>query len=118
MSRTIILTTLLLLSTGQAPGASSGYSFEDGNGLLRLCRGDNNLDWGVCHSYLAGIHDAQGSFAHAGLLGKRLFCTPEGIEVGALKEAFTAFADAHADELDRTASSLVIDAYRVSFPCD
>jgi len=51
----------------------SGYSFEDGSGLLRLCRRGNNLDRGVCHNYLAGIHDAQGSFAHAGLLGKRHF---------------------------------------------
>ena len=63
MLKKILLTTVLLLSAGQAPGGAGGYSFEDGNGLLRLCRGDNNLDWGVCHSYLAGIHDAQGSLA-------------------------------------------------------
>lgn len=55
---------------------------------------------------------------HSGLLGRRLFCTPEGIEVGALKETFTAYADAHPEQLERTASSPVIDAYRAAYPCD
>ena len=48
----------------------------------------------------------------------RLFCMPEGIEVGALKEAFTAYADAHPEQLERTASSLVIDAHQAPCPCD
>lgn len=117
MSRKIILTAALLLCFGQAPGAGIGYSYEDGNGLRRLCQGDNNFDWGVCHSYLVGIHDAHGSFALSGLLAEKRFCTPEGIEVGVLKEAFLTFAESNPETLHRTASSLVIDAYRIAFPC-
>ena len=117
MPRTMFLTIALLICSGHAPAAGTGYSYEDGNGLLRLCRGDNNFDWGVCHSYLIGIHDAHGSFAHSGLLSEQRFCPPEGIEVGALKQAFLDYAESNPGVLDRTASSLVIDAYRIAFPC-
>ena len=111
------VTIALLLACGQALAAGSGYSYEDGEGLLELCRGESNFERGVCHSYLIGIHDAQGSFAHAGLLSAKSFCTPDGIEVGVLKEAFLTYAGNHPEILHRTASSLVVDAYRIAFPC-
>lgn len=117
MLRKILLTTVLLLGCGQAPGAGSGYSYEDGSGLLEICRGESNFDRGVCHSYLVGIHDAHGSFSHSGLLAEKRFCTPDGIEVGSLKQAFLDYAGANPGILHRTASSLVIDAYRIAFPC-
>lgn len=117
MTRKIILATVLLLGFGQAPGAGIGYSYEDGNGLLRLCRGDNNFDRGVCHSYLVGIHDAHGSFAHSGQLAEQHFCAPDGVEVGVLKQAFLIYAEARPAFLHRTASSLVVDAFRIAFPC-
>jgi len=113
----LIVSAALLLCCGSAV-AASGYSYEDGNGLAQLCQGDTNFDRGVCHSYLIGIHDAHGSFAHAGLLATRHFCPPEGVEVGVLKQAFLAYADAQPETLHRTASSLVIDAFRIAFPCN
>ncbi len=118
MTRAIILAAALLLACGQAAADSSGYSYEDGEGLLKACQGDSNFDLGVCHSYLVGIHDAQGSFVHAGLLTGKSFCLPEGVEVGALKEAFLTYAGARPENLHRTASSLVIDAFRIAFPCN
>ena len=72
--------------------------------MLRICQGDSNFDRGVCHSYLAGIHDAHGSFAHSRLLAEQRYCTPEGIEVGALKKALLTSAGAHPEILHRTAS--------------
>lgn len=118
MIRAIILASALLASFGQAHAAASGYSYEDGKGLLDVCMGETNFELGVCHSYLVGIHDAQGSFVHASLLSKKYFCTPEGVEVGVLKEAFLTYAVAHPENLRRTASSLVIDAFRLTFPCE
>jgi len=119
MIRAIILASAMLLAgSAQLRAADSGYSYEDGNGLVSLCQGDSNFEWGVCHSYLVGIHDAHGSFAFAGLLSAKRFCPPEGVEVGVLKEAFLTYASAHPDKLHRTASSLVIDAFGIAFPCN
>ena len=112
---TLTLILLLVCTTGFAAG--SGYSFTDGHGLLRLCKGEANFDSGACHSYLAGIHDAHGSLDHSGVLTEKSFCTPEGVEVGVLKEAFLTYAATRPELLQRTASSLAIDAYRIAFPC-
>ena len=118
MIRTIILASALLLSgSAKLHAAASGYSYEDGNGLVQLCQGDSNFDRGVCHSYLVGIHDAHGSFAYAGLLPAKYFCPPDGVEVGVLKEAFLTYASSRPENLHRTASSLAIDAFRIAFPC-
>jgi len=118
MIRAIILASALLAGCGQAHAAASGYSYEDGRGLMKICLGESNFELGVCHSYLVGIHDAHGSFVHAGSMPKKVFCTPDGVEVGVLKEAFLTYAVAHPEELQRTASSLVIDAFRLAFPCE
>jgi hypothetical protein len=108
---------LFLLGGPQAVFAGSGYSYEDGRGLAGVCEGESNFDRGVCHSYLIAIHDAHGSLAYSGALGDKQFCTPEGVEVGVLKEAFLTYASNRPGDLHRTASSLVIDAYRIAFPC-
>ena len=118
MSKAIILASAIILGFGQAHAAASGYSYEDGNGLLKACRGDSNFDLGVCHSYLVGIHDAHGSFAYSGLLPDRHFCTPDGVEVGVLKDIFLSYAREQPQDLKRTASSLVIDAFSIAFPCN
>jgi len=118
MTRAIILASAILFAYGQAHAEASGYSYEDGNGLLRVCEGESNFELGVCHSYLVGIHDAHGSFAYAGLLTAKRFCPPDGVEVGVLKDAFLAYAGARPENLHRTASSLVIDAFRIAFPCN
>jgi len=118
MIRITILASLLLVNIAQVQAAASGYSYEDGSGLLQACNGDSNFDLGVCHSYLIGIHDAHGSLAYSGLLPTKRFCTPEGAEVGVLKEAFMTYASTHPENLQRTASSLVIDAFGIAFPCN
>lgn len=118
MLKKIMILLVLMLGGIQTVFAGSGYSYEDGRGLAGVCEGDSNFDRGVCHSYLIAIHDAHGSLAYAGALGAKQFCTPDGVEVGVLKEAFLTYAGHRSDELHRTASSLVIDAYRIAFPCN
>ena len=112
-----LLLALLFPLTVSASESAKGYSYEDGKGLLNLCQGNNNFNWGVCHSYLVAIHDVHGSFAHRGHLSRQLFCAPDGVSVGQLKRAFVDYAEQYPGSLHRTASSLVLDAYDKAFPC-
>ena len=118
MLKKIIMLIMLSFGGVQIAVAGSGYSYEDGQGLASVCGGDSNFDRGVCHSYLIAIHDAHGSLAFSAALAEKQFCTPDGVEVGVLKDAFLTYAGNRPAELHRTASSLVIDAYRIAFPCN
>lgn len=94
---------------------NAGY--YTGNDLKPFCTSDRSVEELQCLKYIEGIYDSHDSLFHIGK-AKRIFCVPENTTSGQLKEIFIKYLNDHPEDLQMTASSLVIVSFADAFPCN
>lgn len=110
----IITTTVLL--TGGSPASASNYRMQPywtyGNTLFRACEGGaGSFRDGVCVGFVFGVVDMHNA------AGLKMFCVPEGVTGGQLKDIAKKYLAEHPGERHLPASFLVIKALKETFPC-
>jgi hypothetical protein len=98
----LILTTCLtlLLSTANA-------QYVNGNQLHADMTGSNN-DRAFALGFVAGVVDA---------FDQDLFCTPQGANLGQLRDVVTQFLVRNPKERHRNAAAIVAIALVIDYPC-
>lgn len=112
--------TLLVLglsSTGKAA------SFESGNKLLEKCKGENNIDFGICVGYITAVSDeiAFEEKRYAVVNGKPIAmlraCVRNGVTAGQLRDIVVKYLTEHPEIRDYSAEGPVGVALASAFPC-
>jgi hypothetical protein len=87
--------------------------FFDGNRLKEWMdekeqENGSRFEAGLFNGYVAGVVDAGNEI---------LFCTPDGVTAGQFTAVVTKYLKENPEKWNLGASSLVIDALKVAFPC-
>jgi hypothetical protein len=93
--------------------AGSTYSCQK---LVNDCGSSNNIEYGSCLGYFAGLSGWE-IFLQANLEKHKLFCFPEKMSTGRLKKIFLKYTEAHPDELQKGASLCFYYAMLEAYPC-
>ena len=114
---------LLSLWANQASGAES---FKTGNEFLQQCNRflkekpetwDDVAQGSVCYGYVQGISDLHAVFTDWGDI-KLQWCVPEGTRASQLALVAAKYMEAHPEQLESTAASLVANAFIDAYPCN
>jgi hypothetical protein len=84
--------------------------FRMGNDLKNECQSNASItDQMYCLGYIAGVSDAN--------KGTGKYCLPPGVTQGQLKAVVSKYFNEYPENLHYTADSLIIDAFKIAFPC-
>jgi len=113
-----LLIIVLLFSSGQA----SAVAFYSGNELLVLCEAHlsdagSAAKGNQCISYVAGIADAHSFFVKWAAL-EQSWCMSIDVDGSQLVRVVTKWLQENPQDLHLSASSLVIEALILAFPCE
>jgi len=89
-------------------GPAKAAAVYDGNEILFSCE-QGHLR---CIYYLAGVHDVWND------LDSKKYCMPDGVKLAELREIFIKYANENPEKLYLAASSMTINAFSKSFPCE
>jgi len=114
--RNITLVTFLLVLLLASANATP-ESFESGNELLSACKKqEGSFGSAYCMAYIAAVSDSHDTWVNWGYIPKRT-CTPEKVTVGQLELVTVKYLEENPQELHLGASSLVLNALTLAFPC-
>jgi Rap1a immunity proteins len=117
MTRAILIAVAL---SSLVVGGEATAGFTDGNGLFRDCQGGDDpretqagdpggySEWGMCLGYILGVADA---------FDDNLFCLPNGVERGQIKDVVKLWFRDHPEKRHLPAADLVATALKEKFPC-
>lgn len=102
----------LVLAAGQEAAASTPHKPQNGDALLKMCRGAEKVRaLGVmCHSYLSGYLDT------ASLYGKVKFCVKDS-DKELIPPLLVAWLNAHPEALAKPAPEVINLTLTANFPC-
>jgi hypothetical protein len=89
-----------------------------GHELLSDCASGVIFKENRCTAYVMGIEDTIERLYAWGLLSKRKFCVPPGVSIKQLTGIFIEHANKYPENLKYSASSMVMNAFYVAFPCE
>jgi len=116
-----LLMVVLLFSFNQAR-AVEAENFYSGNELLAMCEAylsetGSAAKGNTCFGYVAGIVDAHNTFVNLADL-EQSWCPPENLDGSQLVRVVTKYLQGNPQQLHLTASSLVVNALILAFPCE
>lgn len=117
MKWTTAASAVLLIVSYPTPVVAS---FKTGNDLLPDCAADRSETTyyqrqGYCMGYVIGVVDDEIMYSDA--LGKRLYCMPDQVTAGQIKDIFVAYVQRHPEMRHLGAQSLIASAMIEAFPC-
>ena len=114
--RTILTVIALLFATGPAWAGQSGREF------LALCDQGDTWSEGYCVGYVAGAGEMlDGLLLEDGVRAAfdgKVFCLPDEVTKGMVRDRVLAFLRAHPDISDRQMTSITWAALIEIYPCD
>ena len=98
---------------------NAAEAFKTGQELREEC-GDNSGFFmrGACYGFITAVFDLHSSWVESGVISEPQFCKPPKVTLDKLKSVITAYMDANPDDLDKTASGNVLNAFAQAFPCE
>jgi len=111
----ILVLALMLGIVGRVDAI--GVFYTSGQ-LLSVCESENHGDLLACNHYLSGIVDAHEQLSDWGRLSHNYICFPGGIDTIQIRKVYIKHANEHPEDLHFTAASIVLNAFRIAFPCE
>jgi hypothetical protein len=116
--RTLVAALALILPTT----ASLPVTEDDRSGdsyWVERCASEDDTHRAACHHYLDGLTDGLVLGMGLGRFGGKtqVYCLPEGVTLGQMREAVVNFLDQHPRQTHRPFSIIATHALRKSFPC-
>jgi len=113
-----LLTVVLLFSFSQA----AALGFISSGDLLEYCEArlsetGSAAEGNSCYSFVAGISDAHDNFTVLGKMSP-LWCLPDNVDTSQLIRVVTKYLQEHPESLHFAASSMVLSALELAFPCE
>jgi len=105
-------------------GVGKSYGVT-GNYLMQNCEegkkaGVRNkvkaFDLGLCMGFINGAWDTL-TLLQESIYGKRIFCAPEGVNLGQVKKIVEKYFNDHPEKMHRESTYLINDSLREAFPC-
>ena len=117
---TVIIVMLAVPGSGSRSQSASDEQptgFLSGNRLLDICDQSHSA---LCIGYIAGIADAMGTSladgSHPAVAGWQA-CFPQGVSGGQVRDVAINYLQAHPEQRQLSAASLVAHALSEAFPC-
>ncbi len=117
---------ILLIALLVAQGAHAGYyNYMSGNELLTACSVDpwdpaSKLELvriSKCTGYVTGITDAYNVFHNWNFI-EPMWCMPNEVSIDQLKKVVLKYLKENPQAIHMSASSLVVNAVVLAFPCE
>jgi hypothetical protein len=105
MKRLICICVAVILLTAAPVVAITGNELRESADLVEKYPGTGSE--GLFMGYVLGVHETL-----------PIFCIPAGVTNRQITEVVSKYLKDHPEELDLSASALVIDAIQTAWPCD
>jgi hypothetical protein len=99
-----------------APAPQADGSFFTGNDLHEVCQSTEGFHEVMCTVYIAGVNDAMVTVIASKAI-KPLYCLPKHVDGEQLADIVRKYLKNNPASRHTAASSIVMIALRVSFPC-
>ena len=96
--------------------AAAGNSFEGGNGLYGVCSTPQLGEQGYCLGYVVGTLDTLFDAQEKGTM-PQLVCVPGNVSGNQVRDVVVNYLAGHPEQRHFAASSLVLRALSMAFPC-
>jgi len=113
-----LLMIVLLFSFSQA----AALGFLTGSDLLERCEARLSETGSIprgntCYGFVIGIQSAHQNFIVSGEMSP-LWCSPHNVGTSQLIRVVTKYLQEHPEDLHFWASSMVLNALKLAFPCE
>ena len=121
MRRIALVAMMVVLTASRVAIAQQPTTdFSKGNGLLKVCTSDRNVDSDICFGYIIGAADGldlMNDQVKKKCNRRRSFCYPSGVAFGQINDVVINYLKANPDKRQDDSALLVEMALNQAWPC-